>query len=62
MGSYPVSARVPQGSVLGSILWSVYFGELLRSIAAASAYADDCTLTHSYAREETADTIDATNR
>ena len=61
-GSYPVTASVPQGSVLGPILWNVYFDDLLRGLPVASAYADDCTLTHSYTREETADVINATNR
>lgn len=61
-GSYPVTASVPQGSVLGPVLWNAYFDELLRGLPVASAYADDRTLSHSYIREETVDVTEATNR
>ena len=60
--THPVKASVPQGSILGPILWNVYFNDLLQSLSLMSAYADDATLTHSYNREESASVIDATNR
>jgi len=36
---------VPQGSVIGPLLWNVYFNDILQIIPEAYAYADDCTLT-----------------
>ena len=60
--SFPVEASVPQGSVLGPILWNVYFDDLLQSTAAAAAYADDCTLSWTYEREEVNEVIHLVNR
>ena len=42
---YPIEASVPQGSVVGPLLWNVYFNDILQLIPEAYAYADDCTLT-----------------
>lgn len=50
---FPVNASVPQGSVLGPLLWNIYFNDILQLIPEAYAYADDCTLTF---------TCDRTNR
>ena len=48
----PVGASVPQGSVLGPVLWNLYIDDLLRTLPAVSAYADDCTLSRSYCRQD----------
>ncbi|KAG0714527.1 Retrovirus-related Pol polyprotein from type-1 retrotransposable element R1 2 [Chionoecetes opilio] len=48
---------------LGPILWNVYFNDLLQKAPLwLSAYADDCTVSHSYTKEETANVIDDANR
>ena len=60
--AHPVEASVPQGSILGPILWNVYFNDLLQSLSLVSAYADDATLSHSYDRQEAVNVIDAANR
>jgi len=41
---FPIQASVPQGSVIGPLLWNVYFNDILQLIPEAYAYADDCTL------------------
>ena len=48
----PVEASVPQGSVLGPVLWNIYVDDLLRQLPAVSAYADDCTLSCTYPRQD----------
>ena len=60
--TFPVEASVLQRSILGLLLWSIYFNDFLQCLLVASAYADDCTLSYSYTREEAENDIDATNR
>ncbi|XP_063845411.1 uncharacterized protein LOC135091588 [Scylla paramamosain] len=50
--SFPVRASVPQGSVLGPVLWNIYVDDLLRQLPTVSAYAEDCTLSCTYPRHE----------
>ena len=49
---YPVRASVPQGSVLGPIFWNIFIDDLLQQQPDVSAYADDCTLSCSYNRDD----------
>lgn len=41
---FPIEASVPQGSVIGPLLWNIYFNDILQLIPEAYAYADDCTV------------------
>lgn len=43
-GEYPIRASVPQGSVIGPLLWNVYFSDILHVIPEAHTYAEVCTL------------------
>ena len=58
----PVKASVPQGSVLGPLLWNVYFNDILQLIPEATAYADDCTLTFTCERSERRNTVTRINQ
>ena len=59
--SFPVEASVPQGSVLGPILWNIYLNDLLQSVPSVNAYADDCTLSWTYKRDETEAVVQSAN-
>ena len=39
-----IGAGVPQGSVLGPLLWNVYVNDMLNLVPSARAYADDVTI------------------
>ena len=58
----PVEASVPQGSVLGPILWNIYINDLLQLLPTISAYADDCTLSRSYCRQDSQRVTDEINQ
>ena len=59
--SFPIKASVPQGSVLGPILWNIYLNDPLQSVPSASAYADDCTLSWTYERGEAQAVVPSAN-
>uniref|UniRef100_A0A0P4VX79 Uncharacterized protein n=1 Tax=Scylla olivacea TaxID=85551 RepID=A0A0P4VX79_SCYOL len=58
----PIQASVPQGSVLGPILWNIYIDDLLRQIPTLLAYADDCSLSRSYCRSDSQRAVRELNR
>ena len=58
---YSIEASVPQGSVIGPLLWNVYFNDILHLIPEAYAYADDCTLTFTCNKENREATIKRIN-
>ncbi|KAK8387301.1 hypothetical protein O3P69_018113 [Scylla paramamosain] len=51
----------PYGSVLGSLLWCVYFNDILELVPEAQAYADNYALTFTCDRNHHQDTYDRIN-
>ena len=45
---HEIGVSVRQGSVLGPLLWNVFFNALLHLLPQVQANADDCTLSFSY--------------
>ena len=58
----PIEASVPQGSVLGPVLWNIFLDDLLRQLSSVAAYADDCTLSRSYCRIDSRGAVEELNR
>ena len=59
---HPINASVPQGSVLGPLLWNIYFNDILQLVPEAQAYADDCTLAFSCDRHDWQETTHRINQ
>ena len=60
--NHPIGASVPQGSVLGPLLWNIFINDLLQGLPSINAYADDCTLSYTYNRDAVGDTVNAINQ
>ena len=58
----PIQASIPQCSVLGQILWSIYIDDLLQQIPTQLAYANDCTFSQSYSGSDNQMSVSEVNR
>ena len=52
---------MPQRSILGPFHWNIHVDDLLQLLPAVRAYADDCTLSYSYSRQDSGRVADAIN-
>ncbi|KAG0712711.1 RNA-directed DNA polymerase from mobile element jockey [Chionoecetes opilio] len=60
--SMSVETSAPKDSVLGPVLWNINVDDLLRQLPVISAYADDCTLSCSYSRQDSERAADEVNQ
>ena len=56
-----IAAGVPQGSVVGPLLWNIYLNDLLNLVPTAKAYADDITVSPAFSPGEEAATTSRLN-
>uniref|UniRef100_A0A0P4VU38 Reverse transcriptase domain-containing protein n=1 Tax=Scylla olivacea TaxID=85551 RepID=A0A0P4VU38_SCYOL len=56
-----IEASVPQGSILGSVLWNIYIDDLLRQLPGTKTYADDSNISLSYCRQDSQRAIAVVN-
>ena len=57
-----IQASVPQGSMLGPILWNIHIDDRLRQISILLAYTDDCTLSQSYSHSDSQKAVSEINK
>jgi len=53
---YNIEAGVPQGSIMGPLVWNIFLNDLLHLITEAKAFADDGTvsITHEPTQQDNA--------